>query len=152
MKTEQLAFVILLSAFLFITCCEKDNETNLTFHDDNFLNALIELGIDTDGDGSISSAEAKSITFLDVSSDSISDMTGIEAFINLNTLFCFGNQLTSLDVSKNTQLICLACFDNQLSTLDVSNNVLLEGLHCNHNQLTTLDVSNNAVLEELNVG
>ena len=30
---------------------------------------------------------------------SISDMTGIEAFVNLDTLYCNDNQLTSLDVS-----------------------------------------------------
>ena len=48
--------------------------------------------------------EAEVIISLDVSEKSISDMTGIEAFINLDTLDCDDNQLTSLDVSNNTSL------------------------------------------------
>ena len=126
MRTKHRLLALLFPAFLFITCCEKDNEFNLNIQDDNFLNALIELGIDTNGDGIISSGEAEAITFLDVREDSISDMAGIEACINLDTLFCFSNQLTSLDVSKNTQLILLVCFDNQLSTLDVSHNTHIQ--------------------------
>jgi len=56
------------------------------------------------------------------------------------------NQLTTLDVSKNTALTRLECFDNRLTTLDVSKNTELTGLCCFDNQLTSLDVSNNTAL------
>jgi Leucine-rich repeat (LRR) protein len=72
--------------------------------DDNFLNALLELDVDTDGDGLVSPDEAAIITSLDVSFQSIADMTGIEAFVNLDNLSCQYNQLTTLDVSNNTVL------------------------------------------------
>ena len=36
-------------------------------------------------------------------------------------LACFGNQLTTLDVSSNTNLTLLRCHQNQLSSLDVRN-------------------------------
>ena len=39
----------------------------------------------------------------------------------LTSLGCDGNQLTILDVSKNTALNYLICHDNQLTSLDISN-------------------------------
>jgi len=77
--------------------------------DYHFLNKLIGLGIDTDGDGQISSAEAEALSVLDVSGTydtpgAIQDLTGIEAFINLDSLDCSWNQLTALDVSHNIAL------------------------------------------------
>ena len=60
----------------------------------------------------------------------------------LEELYCYSNQLTKLDVSKNTALTDLHCKDNQLTTLDVSKNTALTDLDCDKNQLTSLDVSN----------
>ena len=123
--------------------------------DANFKNALIEAGVDTSGDGEISYAEAEVIISLDVSGrldesvSNISDMTGIEAFVNLDTLNCFWNLLTSLNVSNNTALFYLNCSDNQLTSLDISNNTSLEFLYCYTNQLTTLDISKNTALQGL---
>ena len=67
----------------------------------------------------------------------------------LTTLDCSGNQLTALDVSKNTALTSLRCDDNQLTTLDVSKNTALTTLLCSDNQLTALDVSKNTALTAL---
>ena len=64
-------------------------------------------------------------------------------------LDCIGNQLTTLDVSKNTALKSLHCSNNQLTALDLSQNFALKGLSCNNNQLTALDVSKNTALTEL---
>ena len=62
------------------------------------------------------------------------------------------NQLTSLDVSKNTALILLNCFENQLTDLNVSNNTRLMILRCDKNQLTNFDLSKNTALTRLNCG
>ena len=67
-------------------------------------------------------------------------------------LYAAGNQLTALDVSRNTALKKLVCGSSQLTTLDVSKNVALEYLELGGNQLTTLDVSNNVALEYLGCG
>ena len=64
-------------------------------------------------------------------------------------LRCYRNQMTSLDVSKNTVLEHLDCEANQLISLDVSKNTVLKFLHCFKNQLTSLDVSKNTHLEQL---
>ena len=61
-------------------------------------------------------------------------------------LLCKGNQLTSLDVSKNTMLVGLGCGENQLTELDVSKNIGLMLFDCSDNQLTKLDVSKNRAL------
>jgi len=122
---------------VLLSQCEKD-ELNpiVTIPDNNFLSALINLGVDTNGDGIICSQEAEAITFLDVKHKSIADMTGIEAFVNLERLECGGNQLSKLDVSNNTALTELYCWRNQLTALDVSNNTALTVLDCWRNQLT----------------
>jgi len=97
----------------------------------------------------ISYAEAEAVTSLEVNSRQISDMTGLEAFINLDTLNCGENQLTTLDVSNNTALKDLACYDNQLISLDVSENTALIQLRVSSNQFTGLDITNNTTLTAL---
>jgi len=64
-------------------------------------------------------------------------------------LDCNDNQLISLDVSQNYNLIELKCFNNQITSIDVSNCTALIQLNCHHNQITTLDVSNNPSLNYL---
>jgi Leucine-rich repeat (LRR) protein len=173
MKSVLGVMVISLLLASFFIGCEKDEPNPIVqIPDSNFLNALIELGVDTNGDGIISTAEAEAVISLDVSDNSISDMTGIEKFVNLDTLKCYSNQLTSLDFSNNTALIDLWCSGNQLTTLDVSNNAALKHLvctdnqltslifsdnnalnylFCDNNQLSTLDISNNTALERLSL-
>ena len=48
-------------------------------------------------------------------------------------LFCYSNQLTSLDVSNNTKLTWLSCYSNQLASLDVSHNTKLTTLYYEDN-------------------
>ncbi|KAK3582387.1 hypothetical protein CHS0354_023931 [Potamilus streckersoni] len=86
---------------------------------------------------------------LDIRSSNIASLQGIEYFTSLTTLNCIGNQLKTLDVSKNVNLTRLDCSVNQLQTLDVSKNVNLTGLDCYINQLQTLDVSKNVNLTTL---
>jgi Leucine-rich repeat (LRR) protein len=138
-----------------------------------FLYALIDEGVDINGDSLISFSEAEAVTSLNMRRKNISDMTGIEAFTNLKTLDCAINQLTSLDVSDCTILTHLGCDANKLTSLnisgcsslkilncswnrinrlDVSGCGSLESLHCQNNRLTSLDVSTNTALENLSCG
>jgi len=65
---------------------------------------------------------------------------------NITYLSCYDNQITSLDVSKNTALTNLNCFYNRLTKLDISKNTALTSFSCSSNQLTELDVSKNTAL------
>ena len=120
----------------------------VAFEDANFK-AYCVKNFDTNGDGEISYAEAAVVSRVYCVERSISSLEGIQYFTALNKLYCDGNQLTALDVSKNTALEWLNCQRNQLTTLDVSKNTALAWLDCDGNQLTTLDVSNNTELKEL---
>ena len=81
----------------------------------------------------------------------LSDLSGIEYFTGLTylNLNCSYNQLTELDVTKNTALTQLHCFENRLTELDVTKNTALTQLHCFENRLTELDVTNNTELTYL---
>jgi hypothetical protein len=122
--------------------------------DANFKNALLaDNSINTNSDGEIQCYEAASYTGqIQVDGLSIADLTGIEAFVNITSLNCSNNQLTSLDVTANTALQQLNFSQNQLTTLDLSQNVLLDYLTCTENLLTALGLSNNSLLVYLLTG
>ena len=71
----------------------------------------------------------------------IKSLKGIEFFPALELLRCSDNELTTLDVSKNTNLITLFCENNKLTSLNVSANPHLDWIHCSGNQLTELDIT-----------
>ena len=123
-------------------------EPIVTIPDANFKTALVaDNAINTNGDAEIQVTEAEVFTGQIFISDlDISDLTGIEAFINLTQLNCNNNNITSLDLSTNTSLTNLYCLYNQLTALDVSANSSLEVLNCGHNDITSLDLSSNANL------
>lgn len=118
------------------------------FPDDHFI-AYVELRCDKDGDGTLSQAELDGVTEFYVAYANIKDLTGIELFPNLDKLDCKNNNLTRLDVSKNTKLTKLYCEFNQLTGLDLSKNTALTELNCQVNQLTSLDLSKNTALTKL---
>ena len=104
---------------------------------------------DKDDDGYLSTDEREAVTKIDVHAKSIDSLKGIELFLNLETLYCYNNNLTSLDVSKNEKLADLWCSQNNLTSLDVSKNPELKELWCSDNNLTSLDVSKNIALQKL---
>ena len=119
------------------------------FPDENFRDR-VAFYCDKDHDGTLSQDELNRVTELYVDHANIKDLTGIELFPNLDKLDCKYNNLTRLDVSKNTKLTKLYCESNQLTGLDPSKNTALTELDCALNQLTGLDLSKNTALTELN--
>jgi Leucine-rich repeat (LRR) protein len=99
---QKLKILLLIAAAGFFNQCEKYSSVKIT--DENFLQALIERGVDKDEDGTISFQEAADVKTLDIYYSDIFDLTGIEWFINLETLRCGDNDFTELDVSQNTAL------------------------------------------------
>jgi hypothetical protein len=61
-------------------------------------------------------------------------------------LHCIDNQLTNLDVSKNTELLLLRFSDNKLTRLNIVKNTKMVELYCGFNQLTNLDITKNTEL------
>ena len=121
------------------------NETN--FPDATFRDYVKDF--DKDGNHVLSPQEIAEVTEINVYNKSISDLTGIKYFTELETLMCYSNRLTSLDVSGCTELKGLICYNNQLAELDVSENAALVELNCLNNDLTSLDVSDCTALTYL---
>ncbi len=97
-------------------------------------------------------ASPKRITEIKWKNRKLADSLNLDGCLSLTKLDCYENQLTSLDVTKNTALINLSCIMNQITSLDVSKNTALTELSCGFNQLTSLDVSKNTALTELSCG
>ena len=123
--------------------------------DPNFKAALLahDPAIDTNSDGEIQVSEAETlVSSLKVGGKEISDLTGVEAFVNIKELQCQSNNLTSVDINALLQLEYFIGWSNQLGSLDVSQNSNLKTISVDSNSLTELDVSNNPNLEELYIG
>ena len=125
------------------------NEVN--FPDAEFR-SYVSRYCDTDSNGSLSNEEIASVKRIYVQCTSISSLKGIEYFTALIDLKCWGNSLTTLDVSNNTALIHLDCESNQLTELDLSRNTALTELLCRDNRLMELDLSHNTALTSLSCG
>lgn len=141
----------LLGFFILSTFSCEDKPVGIKINDHTFLQALIEQGVDSNSDGLISPAEAQAISKLELNGKGIIDMTGIEAFINLDSLYCETNRFTWINLSECKKLRVLYCSHGRLKTLDVSSNPLLEALACERNvDLRVLNVTNHPHLYYLN--
>ena len=147
------AIGMLICILLVCVCAAAlaDVEINATNFPDPVFREYVKQ-FDKDGDGKFSGSEIQEITKIDVPEKGISDLTGIGYFPALTDLCCNYNNLSSLDVSKNTALTSLDCSGNSLSVLDVSSNTALKVLFCFSNNLSSLDVSRNTALDQLDCG
>ena len=157
--------ILLLALPLMVMCfasCEKDEEWTddspiIHFKDPYFQQALLNgettcsminsygnyvlYDIDRDNDGQISEKEASMVARIDVHDNGlIQDMSEISYFTMLKDLACYGNQLTSLNVSNNTRLKSLDCSNNLLTELTIGENLNLERLDCGNNKITSIDL------------
>jgi len=140
MKTKLLLLTLFINALSFAQYT--------AIPDANFENALSAYD-NIANDGQVPTANISSLTSLNVSSQNISDLTGIQDFTALKTLNCKTNNLTSLNVLNNLNLRKLYCSNNQLTTINTSANTLLTHLYCDNNLITSLDVSLNTNLIRL---
>ena len=122
------------------------NETN--FPDAKFR-SFVKENLDKNKDDILDAGEIAAVKKIEANKMGIKSLKGIGFFTALETLKCWDNELTGLDLSKNTKLTSLSCSENELTALDVSKNTELTRLYCGSNRLTALDVSKNKKLEEL---
>lgn len=122
--------------------------------DDNFEAYLIAQNIDTEqiADNRVLTSDISGIISLNVNTQNISDLTGIEDFTLLQQLWAWNNTLTSLNVSQNSVLNDLQIYNNQIGSIDLTNNPNLAQLNVSNNNFSNLDVSQNLQLNGLNIG
>lgn len=126
----------LLYIFLFSISTASFAQITL-IPDPNFEQALIDLGIDSDGtvNGQVLTSDVETVISLNLNNKGIDDITGIEDFAALEILDVTGNYLLVLDISNNLQLKELYCssdsagFNMPISSLNLTNNTHLEILY-----------------------
>lgn len=122
--------------------CVNSFAQDVYFPDKDFLYLLKQENVDKNNDGKIEVSEALLVDTLEVSTYSIRDLTGIEAFTNLSHLIFSHNKLKSVDLSKNTKIKYIDCsFNDSLTSLNISTCLELEELHCFKTRVGNLDVS-----------
>jgi len=154
---KKLLYTFLAVSLIFSACKKEDEEpnsgVNTSTHtyvpDDNFEQALIDLGYDNILDDYVTTANINTITSLSLCSLNIISLTGIEDFTALEWLDCSTNQITSLDISNNVALEYLKCVSNQLTSLDLTNNIALLHLQAGYNSMPSLNLTQNVLLEFL---
>lgn len=141
MYLKNIFFILLLTNFVCIS-------QNTYVPDDNFEQALIDLGYDSGPlDDFVPTVNIASVTNLFIQGKDIADLTGIEGFTSLVLFNCTDNLLESLDLSNNTNLQILNADRNQITSVDVTKNILLETLSIGENLLTNIDISQNTLLK-----
>lgn len=132
--------------------------------DSTFEQLLINLNIDSDGivNGQMLTSDVQNVTQLNLfeggSGFWIQDMTGIEDFINLETIEGAFHSFGKVNLNNLTNLKSVIIPSNTLTYIDLSNNVNLEYLvignadleFFQYNVISDLDLSNNPKLEYLN--
>ena len=119
--------------------------------DDAFELALMALGLDNVLDDYVVTANIKNISFLNISNNTIGDLTGLEDFVSLKNLNFSNNDLVGVDLSENVLLEELDASNNVLTEIDLSFNPNLEVLNISTNSLSEVDLNANTNLFELNV-
>jgi hypothetical protein len=136
-----------------VSGCGGGNKMNMTAEKDKVVIGIIgsgKIAIDW-GDGTVDKGK-----LTDAGDDfshgygSASPHTITVSGKNITGLNCSENQLTELDVSRNTALIILSCENNLLTVLDVSKNTALIDLDCSNNKLDSLNIIGNTALKTLN--
>jgi hypothetical protein len=149
----------MITKFTYYTCLvltiligSTSQAQTVNIPDSNFKNILLnDSSINTNFDSEIQLSEAQNYTDgITIYDNTITDLTGIEAFINMTSFFCYQTQINSIDLSSNTNLTEIYCYDNsQLVSLILGNNTVLTELYCYGNQLSSLDLSSNTALTEI---
>ncbi len=133
----------IITLFIALAFYSFTNAQTTYIPDDNFEQALIDAGYDSDPlDDYVPTANIEELTFLNISGLSIQDITGIEDFTFLEILYCQNNQIEFMDISALSYLEELNCSNNSLTALDVSSNTSLNSLDCHNNSMSFLNVKN----------
>ncbi len=148
----RLSATILLLLFSSIVLFSQ----NVDIPDPVFLEALIDEGVDLNGDGVIQVSEAERVTILELGTfnsqlDNMRSAEGIEAFTRLRTFELFANNVSEIDLS-NSPILETLVIESSLEQVDFTNNRLLRNLKISNGEFTSIDLSQNAELETLYVG
>ena len=160
---KKLIFILTVVLCVVVSCSSDDSpETDPIMMDEEesmeerteipdlaFERALIEAGIDDEEDGSVLTDAISDVIDLVLEDKGITNLQGIEDFNMLEGLWLADNDLQSVDLSENLNLLFVFIRNNGLESLNVSGLTLLEKIEVNDNALESLDISDNTALQQL---
>ena len=144
-----------------------DNKSLYLEFESEILFKWLKLRYDADNDGNIDTIEARNIHTIEINTDNISTLKGIERLHSLTKITAHGTRigdsvcgkLEHIDLSGNPNLLELHVEHNVIKDIDFSHNTKLTFVELNLNRITQIDVSmlkevdsitlNNKVLESL---
>lgn len=111
------------------------------------------MKIDANNDGEIQVSEAQAVKYLNITAQTIVDLTGLNSFSNLEILFNLNNGVPTLDLSPLTHLTTLTSYNMYyLTSLNLSNLPNLTSVTCiGMPVLASLNVTNSVNLTKINV-
>ncbi|EHP50903.1 hypothetical protein HMPREF9449_00230, partial [Odoribacter laneus YIT 12061] len=132
---KKIIYPILILIVILIVSCDKDDSENFisplppmsdpndvcTAMDDIAFMKYCYENFDVNKDGKVSPSEANAVNLMQIYNKGFRSLQGIQYFNNLKSLDCSGNQLTSLDISRNINLENLDCRNNKLNSLIAKN-------------------------------
>lgn len=156
-------YLSILFVFMTISACSDDEgfveipevaEEIVYIPDAKFKSYLLKVA-DSNDDGEVSYSEAEKLTFIDIKSTVtqeliISDVTGLEAFVNIN-YFIIGqnNDIPIIDFTHNTKLEVINISKNNIKKVIVPTLPELWEFHCDTNELEELDLSGCPKVKEI---
>jgi hypothetical protein len=174
-KKPEIMKHIYLTLLMFVTAVAGAQIVSIP--DANFKARLVWNGYDTNTDNEIQVSEAQAVTgTVNLNQSFFTDMTGIEAFTNIEAVYCEQNSnitaislanmpnIKSLHIGENLNLQTLQLTnmsgldtlkcnsDKLMGALDLAGAPSLKYLHCNSNFITSLNVSNCTQLKYLFYG
>lgn len=148
------------------------NAQIITFTDTNFKSKLLAsnssngiaknsfgngIVVDTSGDNEIQVTEALNVYELLLSSPATSttndviNLDGIQNFVNLKKLNCFGNSISALNLQGLTNLEYINAAQNDIETININGLIALQELSIYNNLLTSINIDNLTNLTKISI-
>ena len=126
---------------------QQPPQPEVSVTDTTFL-AWLLWNYDSNKDGILGGSEAEAITKIELSTDNISTLEGIQGFPNLNYLHAQGTRkdeqnygkLTQVDLTGNPKLQHIHLIHNHISKLNLGEQPDLDYLGLDYNEVTEIDV------------
>ena len=126
-----------------------DNKSLYLEFESEILFKWLKLRYDADNDGNIDTIEARNIHTIEINTDNISTLKGIERLHSLTKITAHGTRigdsvcgkLEHIDLTGNPNLLELHVEHNVIKDIDFSHNTKLTFVELNLNRITQIDVS-----------
>lgn len=142
-----LALALGYAANIYVQCTCYVWITEDNFPDKNFRSYLRSQPYGSDL--KLSDSEIGQILYIECNECGITTLEGIELLPKVIMLECAGNELTTLDLSRNGFVKYLDCTDNDIEELKLSRSGWLRSLLCSGNRVSELELGCYADLYEL---